>query len=378
MLAVFQEVAKAVRLLDVGHLATFDLMYDGIAASIRGDMQTSMKLAEDRLDTLPCRILKALFLLKWVREFKATPRNVAILLIERPDLDIRAHEKAVTDALNHLEAQSYLQRNGDVFEFLTDTEKDIEVEIKNTDIDESQVADELNKILFTDVLRNPKIRYEGNGQDYSYAHKLDDSLMGREADVAVNIITTEHPHHSDINTLAAQNTGKAELLVVLPPDPRLVEQARLFLKTRKYIQQNLGGGGDDSRKAILEQRGQQNSTRGQQMQELASALLSKAPIYLNASRLDSVGEGEARNRFAKACQELVSFAFPSLRMLKGVYSESTLSQALLEQDDLLTSGQQSPSEPEEEILLYVTKNQGNGERSTVEEILRQFSRRPYG
>ena len=36
MLAVFQEVAKAIRNKDVGELATFDLMYDGIAPSIRG------------------------------------------------------------------------------------------------------------------------------------------------------------------------------------------------------------------------------------------------------------------------------------------------------------------------------------------------------
>ena len=142
MLAVFQEVAKAVRNAEVGRLATFDLMYDGIAASIRGDMQTTIKMAERQLgEGIPIRILKALFLLKWVREFKATPRNVAILLIDRPDIDIRAHEKAVREALALLESQSYLQRNGDLFEFLTDTEKDIEVEIKNTEIDESQVAD---------------------------------------------------------------------------------------------------------------------------------------------------------------------------------------------------------------------------------------------
>ena len=100
MLAVFQEVAKAVRDEEVGRLATFDLMYDGIAASIRGDMQTTIKMAERQLgEGIPLRILKALFLLKWVREFKATPRNVAILLIDRPDIDIRAHEKAVREAL---------------------------------------------------------------------------------------------------------------------------------------------------------------------------------------------------------------------------------------------------------------------------------------
>ena len=379
MLAVFQEVAKAVRNRERwAHLATFDLMYDGISASIRGDMQTTIKMAERQLgEGLPIRILKSLFLLKWVREFKATPRNVAILLIDRPDLDIRAHEKAVLEALASLESQSYLQRNGDLYEFLTDTEKDIEVEIKNTEIDESMVAELLAKVLFADVLRDPKIRYEGNGQDYSYARKLDDSLIGREADIALNIVTTEHPNHTDATTLAAQNTGKAELLAVLPADTTLTDQARLFLKTQKYVQQN-SGSGDPNRKAILDQRSQQNSLRRTAMQDLAGQFLGKAPLYLNGSRLDTVGEGDARNRFAKACQELVSFSFPNLRMLKGGYDETSLANALLAQDDLLTSGTQTVSEAEQEILTYVMRNQNNGERTSIEEILRNFGKRPYG
>ena len=378
MLAVFQEVAKAVRNQTVGHLATFDLMYDGISASIRGDMQTTIKMAERQLgEGLPIRILKSLFLLKWVREFKATPRNVAILLINQPDIDIRAHEKAVLDALALLESQSYLQRNGDLYEFLTDTEKDIEVEIKNTEIDDSMVADLLNKVLYADVLRDPKIRYEGNGQDYTYARKLDDALIGREADIALNIITTEHPNHTNAATLAAQNTGKAELLAVLPADTSLTDQARLYLKTQKYVQQNTGSG-DPSRKAILDQRSQQNSLRRTAMQELASQFLGKAPLYLNGSRLDTVGEGDARNRFAKACQELISFSFPNLKMLKGAYDETTLADALLAQDDLLTSGTQTVSEAEQEILTYVMRNQNNGERTSIEEILRNFGTRPYG
>ena len=378
MLAVFQEVAKAVRDAEVGQLATFDLMYDGIAASIRGDMQTSIKMAERQLgEGIPIRILKALFLLKWVREFKATPRNVAILLIDSPDIDIRAHEKAVREALALLESQSYLQRNGDLFEFLTDTEKDIEVEIKNTEIDESQVADLLCKVIFADILRDPKIRYEGNGQDYVYARKLDEQCIGKEADIAINVITTEHFHHADAATLAMHNFGKAELLAVLPADTRLNDQARLFLKTQKYVQQNTGSG-DETRRAILDQRGQQNSLRRNNMQELAGELLGKAPLYLNGSRLDTVGEGDARNRFAKACQELIAYAFPSLRMLKGAYDEATLSKILLEPDDLLGNAGQTLSEAEQEVLTYVMRNQNNGERTSIEEIVRSFGRRPYG
>jgi hypothetical protein len=378
MLEVFQEVAKSVRGEEVGRLATFDHMYDGISASIRGDMQTTIKLAENQLGSgLNLRILKSLFLLKWVREFKATPRNVAILLIERPDIDIRAHDMAVKQALAELESQSYLQRNGDTYEFLTDIEKDVEVEIKNTEIDESQVTELLGKTLFSDILRDPKIRYEGNGQDYSYMRKLDDAILGREADIGLNVVTTEHPNHAEIATLAAQNMGRAELLAVLPADTRLNDLARLYLKTDKYIRQN-SGGADPTRTAILTQRAQQNAQRRSEMNALAGDFLGRAPIFLNGSRLDAVGQGEPRNRFAKAFQELIAFAYPSLKMLKGSYDEASLSKTLLDPDGLLKDDDQPVSEAEQEILTYVRRNQGLGERTSLEEMIRAFARRPYG
>lgn len=377
MLAVFQEVAKSVRDDQVGRLATFDHMYDGIAASLRGDMQTSIKLAERQLDPVQLRILKSLFLLKWVREFKSTPRNIAILLIDRPDVDIRAHELAVKEGLALLESQSYLQRNGGEYEFLTDAEKDIEVEIKNTEVDDSAVAKLLVDTLFSDVLRDQKIRYDANQQDYPYARKLDDVVMGRDADIGLNIVTTEHPNYGHLATLAAQNMGRPELLAVLPADTRLNDLARLYLKADKYIRQN-SGGNDTNRQSILKQRADQNAARRAEMITLANDFLSRATLFLNGVRSETAGQGEPRARFGKALQELIAFAYPSLKMLKGSYDERALSKTLLDPDDLIEGTERPLTEAEAEILTYVRRNQDDGQRTSIEEMVREFGRRPYG
>jgi hypothetical protein len=55
-----------------------------------------------------------------------------------------------------------------------------------------------------------------------------------------------------------------------------------------------------------------------------------------------------------------------------------LSDALLKPNDSLFGPNQAPSESEQEILTYVMRNQNNGERTTIEEIIRSFGRRPYG
>ncbi len=58
---------------------------------------------------------------------------------------------SVEEALNLLEQQTYIQRNGEVYEYLTDEEKDVEQEIKNTEVESDAVAEELGKLVFDRV-----------------------------------------------------------------------------------------------------------------------------------------------------------------------------------------------------------------------------------
>lgn len=67
-----------------------------------------------------------------------------------------------------LEQQTYVQRNGDVYEYLTDEEKDVEEEIKNTEVDSAEVAKTLSEILFDGIIRDAKIRYDLTKQDYQF------------------------------------------------------------------------------------------------------------------------------------------------------------------------------------------------------------------
>ena len=69
-------------------------------------------------------------------------------MIDNIHINIKEHEAKVENALNTLENQSYIQRNGEVYQFLTNDEKDIETEIKNTDIDDPQINNLLKKFHF--------------------------------------------------------------------------------------------------------------------------------------------------------------------------------------------------------------------------------------
>src|SRR3546814_9380806 len=160
MLGVFRDVAMAIENESVGQLATFDRMFEGIRSALKGGIQSAINVAERNLnDAYAVRVLKALVLVKYVKEFKATPRNLSVLMLERVGEDIPAQHKKLEAALNLLEQQTYIQRNGDVYEYLTDEEKDVEQEIKNTDIENADLAKELEKLLFDGVIKQRKIRH---------------------------------------------------------------------------------------------------------------------------------------------------------------------------------------------------------------------------
>lgn len=72
MLGVFQEVAKKLADHPVGGIATFDLMFEGIRTALKSTVQQSIQIAENNLDDpVAISVLKSLFLVKYVKGFKA-------------------------------------------------------------------------------------------------------------------------------------------------------------------------------------------------------------------------------------------------------------------------------------------------------------------
>lgn len=382
MLGILQDVAKALGDQPVGRLATFDAMFEGIRNALRGDLQTAVQTAERNLGgpgSLTVRLLKVLFLLKFVRAFKSTPRNLAILLIDRCDLDIAAHEQAVRTALNQLENDTYIQRNGDVYEFLTDDEKDVETEIKDTDVDDTDISELLGQIIFDDIIQDSKLRFEDNKQDYPFTRRLDGQVFRkREYDLGVHIASPLHESYADATALTAQSMGKAELLVVLANDAQLLTDLKLHKQTEKYCQQNFSSSLPETRRRILIDKQQKNNDRLTSLHDRLKEDLCQARLVLNGSDLPHAST-DPKTRIAKSFQDLVRYAFPSLRMLRKNFTEADLNQILTTPaDDFFKTDDGTLGEAEQEILLKLQLARAQGQRVSVSDLLALFEKRPYG
>ncbi|SEC66021.1 hypothetical protein SAMN05216532_2029 [Streptomyces sp. 2231.1] len=379
MLGVVQQVVKDVGDVEVGRLATFDHMFAGIRASLKSAAQRSIDVAERNLDNeLAVRLLKALFLVKYVEGFHATPRNLTVLVYDRFGLDLSALSKQVQEALTLLETQTYVQRNGNVYEYLTNEEQVIEEEIKNVDIDASEVSGRLFKILSGEVIRTGKLRYAKNGQDFPFGYKLDDQVYGQQRELTVHFITPEYPFGPEETRM--HSAGKDELRVILEPDERALSDLRLLIKTEKYTKRKQTTSLTAIEDQILRSKAAQNVDREKELVVRIRRAVGKAELVINAADVTSASQ-DAIARVTDGFQDLVSRTYTQLSLLGGAtYSEQQVATfANPDQSGMFDEPSLSKlATPGDEVFSFVVQRDRLGEQATVKTIVGAFQAKPYG
>ncbi|WP_156114218.1 BREX system P-loop protein BrxC [Myxosarcina sp. GI1] len=377
MLGVFQEVAIKIQDYRIGQLATFDLMFEGISSALKSSIQKSILRAErDLEDKFALKLLKALFLVKYVKEFKPTPRNLCVLMLDDFARDLVQLRKQVEAGLSLLERETYIQRAGELYEYLTDEEKDIEEEIKNTEVEPTVVNEELAKLIFDHTLKQKKIRSESNGRDYPFSRKMDDRLYGSQQELTIHVVTPFSDHAESEETLIMQSMGHSdELLVILPADERLMRDLPMYKRTEKYIKQNISITQKEAVKRILAAKNAHNNQRYSELQQRIETLLGKAKLIINGNDID-VSSENAQISIVKGFQQLITKTYPHLQMLRGAnYREQDLEAVLDRSTGLFAT---ALSDAETEVLSKIQTNKNTGVRTTVKKLLETFECKPYG
>jgi hypothetical protein len=82
---------------------------------------------------------------------------------------------------------------------------------------------------------------------------------------------------------------------------------------------------------------------------------------------------------AKSFQDLVRYAFPSLRMLRRNFTEADLREILTTPaDDFFKNDDGTLGEAEQEVLLKLQHWRAQGQRFAVNDALATFEKKPYG
>lgn len=374
MLAVFQIVAIQIKEDELGSLATFDMMFEGIRSIVKSNIQWGITQAENQIiDPFEIKVLKALFLVKYVPEFQATVRNISVLLINSFDQDLSKLKKDVEQALNDLERQTYIKRNDNIYEYLTDEERDVESSIKSTDIDITDIGKEFDKLIFDSIIKNRKIRSNVTKTDYQFTRKIDNTIYGREYELGINFIVT----NSEDFDARVISSASDDLVVEFPSDDRFYKEVQLYLQTEKYCQQNASPAQKAELRRILRTKLDQNQERHEILKRNAEDLIINSNMYVGGADVD----GESSNpqgKIINGFQKLIEIRYPNLAMLNAfLYKENDILKFINSKDEL-DGFESSLTESQKAVSIYINNNIQNNLRVKLKTLIEYFEKKPYG
>ncbi|TXG95875.1 MAG: BREX system P-loop protein BrxC, partial [Nevskiaceae bacterium] len=274
--------------------------------------------------------------------------------------------------------QTLIQRNGEVYEFLTNEEKDVEAEIKAIAVDPAEIERQLDELAFGAILRHGKIKHAGTGVDYAFTRKLDGHSLNREHELSVNIISPFSDDSDAPDVVRSNSMASDEMIVLLGRDVRFTRDLVLWLQTVKFARQVTSGDAQPGRDRIIAEKRDQNTRREKELVQRLRGLIADARLFVRGAELEIGGE-DPQDRLVKGFQVLVDKVYTSLPVLRGAtYTEADLGRAGRVDGGLFGGEGSGLTEAEQDVLNHAQAQMRLGTRVSVKALVEKFGAKPYG
>jgi len=232
-----------------------------------------------------CTLLKAMFLIRYVPDIvKPNIDNLATLCVDEIDADKLALKRKIQESLARLEQQRLVSRNGDLWFFLTNEERDIAREIGHVDISAADKSRELATLVFDEIFRGQtKLRHRDTKGDYEF-NRLLDGAPWRSASHALSFEVLT-PLGDDYDKLLPARCilrsieGGGRAIVRLAEGERLDIELATYLQIEKYIASPKADHATPSLKRILADRKDENRERRSRLVHQLSGLIADGDFF---------------------------------------------------------------------------------------------------
>lgn len=378
MLAVVQMVLKDLKDRDDNQLVPFDALFTGLRSAVKSlELRSISRLEEADSSQLQIRILKCLFLVKYLEDFKATPANLRVLLMDGFDINRAELESEIRDALNALERQNLVQRKGEQYAFLTNEEQDMEREIKNEEVEESQLNRQLRDLIFG-VIDSKKIRYLATDQDFECGFSLDLNQYSMPKDLNFQVYSPRSQYSE--TEILAMSANSDDLCLVMPTDDNLSQDLELIIKTESYAKKKHGSSAlNDNQQFILRTKMNQKEDDKRQLRQRVSKALAKSALIFKGREITTKAE-DPQQRVNEAFQEIIPEIFYRLDDTKNLkFDESSPRRFAAPTNDTLEGS--APAEMNNlalELEADIKEAAKQRSISTVQNLVDKFGAKPYG
>lgn len=380
LLDAFQTSARRVMDMESGLLIPFDSFFSTAEEFIDFDIKTVFINASRKpsLEDFDIRVLRILFMIKHVKDMPATIDRLATLMVDNINADKGALKARILESLQRLEAETFIQKNGEEYDFLTNEEQDVNKQINNSAYNEGEVQRTILDITFDKILESNKYRYEGR-YDFLLNRLVDSESKGSfsQDGLTVRICTQFSGSKSSSDFLS--ESFRDDVIIVDLTNGYFVDELIRANKIATFRRNN-SATMSASLTEIMSKKACEQSDRILRAEDMIRTALLTAPIYFGGSQLD-IKKKDGKDRLQEALKimvrknyfkiGLVSYYYPDQRSIFNFLSESnTEANANLSEDDNNTAY--------DEILDKIHSDKRLLRNTTIKSLLEHFSKKPYG
>lgn len=390
MLALFKESAVKVMQNEPGALVPFNLFYDALEQFLDHSHQGVIARALDNEYLNPnhedecfdVNVLKTLFMIKYVKEIKANVENITSLMVSNVNDDRMALSQRVEEALHRLVRQTLVQKNNDIYVFLTDEEQEINRAIESQNVDSSEVIAKVSEMIFDGLYAEKKYRYSAFNGRYSFAFNqiVDDKpyKANQNNDITLKILTPNSDEISDENTMRLISGQANCVLVVLPDDRAFLDEIRSALQIEKFLRYDATSGVAKF-ESIKEAKKIEMRDRNNNAKLFLADSLKNADIYVNGDKIQTNSK-EISPRINEALGKLVAVVYHKLSYINKAMSEDDIRSLLKNNKQLSITGVNTiPNELAlNDVNAYIASNTQRHMKTSMKTLLERFLKAPYG
>ena len=382
MLALFQESAIRLKDSQEGVLVPFSYFYDPLHKFIDHQHSQVITDAEDnsRLDEFDVELLKVLFMIKYVKEIKANVDNLTTLMISNIDDDRIEIRSKIEESLKKLIRETLVQKNGEIYIFLTNEEQEINNAINNESVEMGEIIGEASTVIFEEIFTDKKYRYSSRYL-FPFNQKVDDRYFkgNQSNDIGVSIITPYGEDYPD-SALRMLSAQEHSVIVKLPNDSTFLDEITDSIKIYKFLNKNASGarGSFDSIRRAKEDERIEKKDR---IRIFIEDALKHADIYVNGDKAN-ISAKEPASRINEALGKLVAMQYNKLTYMETAPELSDIAAVFNGNDGQLSFLGTSDTTPNklalEEVIQVISLNNARHMKTSLKSLQDKFGAAPYG
>ena len=385
LLSSFQEAGIKVKDKNIGILVPFNYFYESIEQFLEDNVRRPFIHArnEKGIDDFGLEVLKLLFLLKGINGIEPTLNNLTSFMIDSMDCDRIELEKKIKKALEKLEKEVLIQKDGENYYFLTNEEQDINREIEREDIDLKKIDEKIDSYIFKEIFTKNSILMEETGNKYGFSRTIDETDFSKAGEaLAITIFTESAEYYNDV---AIISTSPESYLIIRFANNDLTyrNEIKLFLKVESYIRNRQKDNERESIIRILEIKQRENKIRDRRIKGELERIIGEAEVFIHGQKQD-IKTKDAAKKIEESLKALANFKFVNAKLVKKPYDETAIRNSLSYVIDSDKKGtlfdiKDPNSEAISEVLKRIKSLEDRGSTPiTLKNLSEYFLKTPYG